>query len=159
LARLVAQARANLEYGEWSQLWRSGEIPFSKRKGDMLVVIGEGVGPLDEQNSAHLPVAWNTLYHLAQLGPPLITRLIDEGWIYLDLSLREAQARAAAYRPRRNHGKTQPGIKGPLSRFAQFVRGSLPGWSAAERQLVHKELLRLAGKIALSDCGCQPGKI
>jgi hypothetical protein len=158
LARLVAKARDNLEYGEWSRLWRSGELPFSKRKGEMLVVIGQGVGGLDAQNSAHLPVAWTTLYCLARLGPSLITRLIDEGRVHPDLSLREAQALAAAQRLGGSHRKARPGIKGRLSRFAQFDRDSLPGWSAAERQLVRIELLRLADQVALSDRSYQPRK-
>jgi hypothetical protein len=158
LARIVARARKSLDYGQWSQLWRSGGLPFSKRKGEMLVVIGKGVGGLDAQSSAHLPVAWTTLYHLARLGPSLITRLIDEGRVHPDLSLRDAQALVAAHQLGRSHRRVRPGIKGRLSRFAQFVRVSLQGWSATERQLVRIELLRLADQVALSDRSYQPRK-
>jgi len=158
LARLVAKARDDLEYGEWSRLWGSGEIPFSKRKGEMLVVIGKGVGGLDAQNSAHLPVAWTTLYYLARLGPSLITRLIDEGRVHSDLSLHEAQTLVAAHRPGTSRRKARPGIKARLSRLAQFVRVSLLGWSAAERRLVRIELLRLADQVALNDRSYQPRK-
>ena len=48
LARLACQARDQLPRGEWSRLWKSGRLPFSKRKADMLVttvvsLIAEGV--------------------------------------------------------------------------------------------------------------------
>src|SRR2546425_3097768 len=37
LGKLLHTAKRSLHYGEWSQLWRSGRIPFSKRKAEMLV--------------------------------------------------------------------------------------------------------------------------
>src|ERR1039458_7135402 len=43
LAKIVSQARRSLAFGEWSDLWRLGKMPFSKRKADMLKAIGEGV--------------------------------------------------------------------------------------------------------------------
>ena len=51
LARLVRRAHDRLSYGQWELLWRSGK-PFSKRKANMLRVIGEVFR--DGQNSAHL---------------------------------------------------------------------------------------------------------
>src|SRR5437660_10145735 len=48
LARVVSAARHGLRRGGWSALWRSerivSKIPFSKRKGEMLVAIGDGFG-------------------------------------------------------------------------------------------------------------------
>jgi len=43
LARLMSHARASLPYGGWSQLWKTGKMPFSKRKGEKLVAIGQGL--------------------------------------------------------------------------------------------------------------------
>jgi len=55
LARVVCIARSNLPYGAWTQLWKSGRVGFSKRKGEMLAAIGKQLAELDAQNSAHLP--------------------------------------------------------------------------------------------------------
>jgi len=56
LARVVCAARRGLRYGQWSQLWKSGKMPFSRRKGAMLVVIGQRLGGIDAQTFAHLPL-------------------------------------------------------------------------------------------------------
>ena len=147
LAQLVAQARAALKYGQWSQLWRAEGVPFSKRKGEMLVVIGKAVEGLDAQNSAHLPVAWNTLYYLARLCHDLLKRMILAGRVHPDLSLREARALFTEFVPgrRRRRSRIQPKMR--LARFAQFVRAALPSWSPAEREFVHLQLLKLAAEI------------
>ncbi|HXR04836.1 MAG TPA: hypothetical protein VN836_09030, partial [Verrucomicrobiae bacterium] len=55
LSRLMNRARQSLPYGSWSRLLQSGGLPFSRRKGEMLVVVGQGVGGLNAQNSAQLP--------------------------------------------------------------------------------------------------------
>src|SRR5579872_37200 len=47
LARLLHQARRSMEYGLWSRLCRDKRLPFSKRKADILVVIGRGLEGLD----------------------------------------------------------------------------------------------------------------
>ena len=148
LARIVAKARANLEHGEWSRLWQNQNVPFSKRKGEMLVVIGEAVGELNAQNSAHLPMAWNTLYYLARLGHARLKRLIEEGRVHSDLSLREARALLAEFLPGRSRREPRLQRKMRLARFMQFVRSSLPDWSAAEREFVRIQLLQLTEEIA-----------
>ena len=44
LARLLHRARQRLKHGQWSPLWRSERVPVSKRKAEMLVIIGQGLG-------------------------------------------------------------------------------------------------------------------
>src|SRR6266436_6588547 len=46
LARVVQAARGELPYGGWTRLWKSGCIGFSKRKAEMLVVIGANLNNL-----------------------------------------------------------------------------------------------------------------
>src|ERR1022692_1471273 len=50
LARLLHQARQSVKHGQWSLLWRSPRIPFSKRKAEMLVTVGEVLGGVTAQN-------------------------------------------------------------------------------------------------------------
>jgi hypothetical protein len=55
LARLVSRARESLRrHGQWSRLWHDGlpQVPFSKRKADMLAVVGRELGSLSEQTCA-----------------------------------------------------------------------------------------------------------
>jgi len=119
VARLVSQARNSLQYGGWSQLWRSGQIPFSKRKGEMLVVIGSALGNLPAQTSAQLPWAWNTLYRVARLGRPVAERLIQQGRIYPGLTLQEAKALLAEFRPERVRKAST--VKQRVARFIVYV--------------------------------------
>ena len=79
LARLVLTVRRRMCYGEWSQLWKSGEMPFSKRKGEMLVVIGERLGRIDTKTFAHLPTGWSILYWLARLEWETLQKLVEQG--------------------------------------------------------------------------------
>ena len=67
LARVVNVARGRLPYGQWTALWTSGQMPFSKRKAEMLVVVGARLDWMDAQTFAHLPRGWSILYCLARL--------------------------------------------------------------------------------------------
>ncbi len=67
LASLFYTIRNHLRQrrGDWSSLWESGEIPFSKRKAEKLVVVGEGLGWAVNANAcSHLPTEWNALYYI-----------------------------------------------------------------------------------------------
>src|SRR5260370_31311769 len=48
LALVVHAARRRLARGEWSSLWQSGRIRFSKRNGDMLATIAKNLECLND---------------------------------------------------------------------------------------------------------------
>lgn len=154
LARLMSHARRSLPYGSWSRLWQSGGLPFSKRKGEMLVVIGQGVGELDAQNSAQLPAAWNTLYYLACLGRGKVERLIKQGRIHPGLSLHAAQALLAEFRPGNQRTNSHSKLQRRLARFAEFVRANLKTWSPTEQEWAARLLTILTTEI--QDAACLP---
>ncbi len=147
LARLMSKARRNLPYGRWSQLWQSGGLPFSKRKGEMLLVIGQCVEELDAQHSAHLPAAWNTLYYLVPLGRKTVIQLIKQGRIHPGLSLRVARALLAEYQPGAQRKSSRSKLRDRLARFAAFVRADMGIWSWAEQEFVSRQLRILAEEI------------
>jgi hypothetical protein len=118
LARLLHQARQSMKHGQWSHIWRSPRLPFSKRKAEMLVTVGEVLGGLNAKNSAHLPTAWNTLYYIAQLGQTLTEQLIGEGRIHPRFLLRQARELVAEHRP------------GGFANVALCLRSS-GGWTAS----------------------------
>ena len=148
LARLISQAKDNLEHGEWSQLWRAGRLPFSKRKGEMLGRIGSDLGKLNAQNSARLPTAWNTLYYLALLGQGTVDQLVRKGKIHSGITLKLAKALLAEYHPRKALKDSRPAVINRLNRFTAFVRATLALWSQRERRLVKHELLALLEEIS-----------
>ena len=147
LARLIHRARRSLPYGSWSRLWQSGQVPFSKRKGEKLVVVGKVLGGLDANNCSHLPTAWSTLYCLARLGRTALERLILEGRIHAGLTLREAKALLAEFHPERTVKTPLSNIAVQLRRFGVWVRAEQKHWSLAERALVRQRLSSLAQEI------------
>jgi hypothetical protein len=165
LACLIAQARRTLPRGGWSKLWQAGVIPFSKRKGEMLVVIGECVEGLNAQNSAQLPAAWNTLYYLARLGRGKMQQLIHQGRIHPGLSLEEAKALSAEYFPGKRRTNPRSKLHLRLARFTAFVQTNLGIWSQEERTAVVTKLAELTGKIqSVSETGegiaeCRQGQV
>src|SRR5712692_3735586 len=82
LAKVVYAARHKLPHGEWARLWKSGRVGFSKRKGEMLVVIGRNLEDLSAQTVAHLPAGWSILYRLALLDRATLEREFEVGTIH-----------------------------------------------------------------------------
>lgn len=148
LAKFVCIARSKLRYGAWTELWKSGEARFSKRKGDMLATIGEQLAEQDEQTSAHLPAGWTILYHVSLLDLDTIKRQIEAGTIHPGLTLREAQRLLAELRgqPARNKSP-RINVRQRLRMFNQFVRSTLKDWSTAERELAAHQLSELREEI------------
>jgi hypothetical protein len=147
LGRLLYQAKSKLRYGQWTELWRSGQIPFSKRKGEQLVVIGQNLGSLDAQDAAHLPSAWSTLYCLAQLECAVFLRLIHEGVIHPALSADEARKLLPTHLSKSRSPGRRCGLARHLAKLREFVRATLPRWSSEERTAALAALRGMIGEI------------
>jgi hypothetical protein len=145
-----------LPHGAWTQLWKSGGVRFSKRKGDMLATIGRQLSELDEQTSAHLPAGWNILYHVSMLDLDTIKRHANTGTIHPGLTLREAKQLLAEFRgpPARNKSR-KINVRQRLRMFNQFVRSTVKDWSTAERELAAHQLKELSEEI--ESCDNPPG--
>jgi len=144
LARLLQQARQSLEHGLWSRLWRDKRRPFSKRKAEMLVVIGEGLRGLNANKCAHLPSVWRTLYCIAQLGGTLTLQLIAQGRIHPRLRLQDARELLAEFFPERARRRLEvPSLNRRIASFSKFVLAYASLWSVRDRQLVYTKLNRL----------------
>src|SRR5713226_1164534 len=90
LAKEVHEARRKLPHGNWTRLWKSGRVGFSKSKGNRLNTIGQRLEDLSVQTSAHLPAGWSPLYHLALLDRATLEREIAAGTIHPGMTLRQA---------------------------------------------------------------------
>ncbi len=149
LAKLVYAAKRALRFGQWSELWRrSGRMGFAKRTGEMLAVIGRGLGSLDAQNSAHFPSAWNTLYYLAQLDAGVLVDLIHRGKIHPALTINEAKALLAFYKPESRSKSHRSQVKRRLANFRKFIQGTLDNWTPEERETARLAFMELAAEIA-----------
>src|SRR6266480_920345 len=136
LARVVAAAKIGLQrrYGQWSHLWQSGEMPVSKSTADRLAVIGQRMGWLDSATSLNLPRGWNILYCLARLDRPTLERLIQQGVVHPELTLRAAKELVSQLRGTRIETR-KADVRQRLLRFAKFVRRTVDDWETEEREL------------------------
>jgi hypothetical protein len=98
LARLICVIRKLLPRGQWTALWRSGEMPFGLRTAYHLRVIGEGLGWANVHVCARLPAGCRVLYHLAGLDRKTLERLIQAKLIRPTLKEREARQLVAQFR-------------------------------------------------------------
>ena len=152
LARVVSTARNGLPHGGWTALWRSCQMPFAKRKGYLLVAIGEGLGWASVHVCAHLPTGLRTLYHLAKLDRITLERLIQEGVIHPGLREQEAGQLVAQFRGETPKTRSVRAVlRERLRRFAQFVDNHLAEWSADDRALATEELTRVIEQIGNPD--------
>ena len=151
LARVVSAAKNRLQqhYGQWSQLWKSGQkMPLSKSTADQLAVIGLRMGGLDSQTSENLPQGWNILYCLARLDRGTLEQLIQQGIVHPQLTLREAKELVAQFRGERAAVKLRKAnVRERLRRFAEFVRQTVSDWESEEREWVTNELTGLIEEI------------
>lgn len=145
---MVSAAKTGLPYGQWSQLWKSGRMPFSKSTADRLAVIGQRMGGLDSATSLNLPRGWNTLYCLARLDQETLTQLIEQGVVHSGLTLRQAKELGAQLRGKCPTAKARKvNIRERLLRFADFLDVSLPAWTPEERELAQSKLREILHQI------------
>ncbi len=148
LSRIVCAAKRSLHYGQWTEMWKSARLPFGKRKAEMLVVIGNNLGPLDAHNCARLPSALHTLYCLARLDPSTLNALIGNNIIHPGLTLREAKALLGKPKHQSNTDQSRrPNVKRRLRQFRDFVCDTVDHWLREERDLATIELTRLIENI------------
>ncbi len=90
LARAMHEGRKELGEAEWDAMWRSGQIRFPKRRGELLAALGRELADCDNQISSRLLSQWNVLYEIALLGGSAVVRLRAAGIIRSDLSVSRA---------------------------------------------------------------------
>jgi hypothetical protein len=151
LALLVWEARKRLHDGQWTRLWQSGSLPFSKREAHMLSAIGKSLGWVNAQTFAYLPSGWSILYCLAQLEQETFAQLVKEGTIHPGLSLQKARQLLARLKGESNQHQQRINVKRRLRQFADFVRNTANDWQPEERDLVKIELTRLIEQIGAGD--------
>src|SRR6266545_2397784 len=148
LARGMSSARKGLAYGQWTSLWKSGQMPFAERKGYMLLVIGVGLGWANLQTFAGLPRGWSIFYHLARLDRTTLERLVQEGMIHPALKLWEAKNLVAQFNGGPNAVRAKRfNVQQRLQKFGEFVDTNSNDWSPQERRWVQTRLQEILRQI------------
>ena len=148
LAKATLAAKQELQHGEWTALWLDGNMPFSKRKAEMLVCIGRNLGWANAQTFAHLPQSWSTLYYLARLGRKPLEDLIACGIVTPELRLFEAKQ---LLKPGSGSRKvfSSASIQSELRHFSTFIEQTHRLWSPEDIETVVARLNRI---ICLLEC-------
>jgi hypothetical protein len=151
LARVVQSARRSLQRGDWSRLWELGEVPFSRRKAQMLLVIAKGLDRVNVQTFAQMPHGWSILYCLAQLTRTQLEDLIAEGLVHSRLKLSEARDLV-----RRFHSdKDRSSVKAlnptrRLEKLEAFIAATLDDWSPKQREWARAKLQEIVDDASAS---------
>jgi len=135
LAKVVHAARCKLPRGEWARKWKSDRVGFSKRRGEMLVVIGRNLEDLSAQTVAHLPAGWSILYRLALLDRATLEREIEARAIHPGISLQEAKDLLAKFRGQADSGTRKPNVGRRLQNLTDFLDSTLADWSLEDLEL------------------------
>jgi hypothetical protein len=158
LARLICLIRKQLARGQWTALWRSGEMPFGRSKGCHLRVIGEGLGWANVRVCERLPEGSRILYHLARLDRKTLEWLIEEKVIRPALKLWEAKQLAAQYRGERLKTRSIRAIlRERLRRIADYFATNLADFSAEDLDLAEEQLTRLIQQIGAAKTAIRDG--
>jgi hypothetical protein len=147
LARIVSSAKSSLLRGQWTQLFRAGSLPFSKRKGEMLAVIGKGLGELNTQNFAHFPPAWTALYYLAQLPFAVLETLVADHTIHPALTITEARTLLGRRKGLTGQNSQRLDLKRRLRSLEQFLGRIGSELSDDERQWLQATLRQFAADL------------
>ena len=141
LARLICLIRHRLPRGEWTALWRSGEMPFGRRKGCHLRVIGEGLGWANVRVCARLPAGCRILYQLARLDRRTLERLIFEEVIRPTLKEWEAKLLVAQFRGETLKTRSaRAALRERLRRLAEYFAANLADLSAEDQEVAEAQL-------------------
>jgi len=148
LARLICVIREQLPRGQWTALWRPGEMPFGVRKGYHLRVIGQGLGWANVHVCARLPAGCRILYHLARLDRRTLERLILEKVIRPTLKERKAKQLLAQFRGETLKTRSVRAVlRERLRRLAEYFAANLADLSAEDLEVAEAQLTRVIEQI------------
>jgi hypothetical protein len=123
-------------------------MPFGRRKGYHLRVIGEGLGWANVRVCARLPAGCRILYHLARLDRRTLERLIEEEVIRPTLKEREAKQLVAQFRGDTLKTRSiRAVLRERLRRLAEYFAANLAGLSAEDMDLAEAQLTRVIEQI------------
>jgi hypothetical protein len=97
----LREYRDGLESDDWSQVLRSGRLPFAARTAQMLVRIGEHRLLADKRRVHQLPDSITVLNEIAALPHFFAERALSDGRIHPGTTLAEAKTLVAEVRAKK----------------------------------------------------------
>jgi hypothetical protein len=91
-------AKAELDHGQWGQLFGPAGVHFSQRQAEMLMAIARHPALANPQNCSKVPCHWSILYALSRIPVEALAQAIASGRVCPGTTLRDAQEMAKRYR-------------------------------------------------------------
>ena len=92
----LIEAKAALPWGQFAQMIEQ-DLPFGKRKAQMLMDLAAKPHLSDAQATAHLPPNWATLYELSKMSEENLADATKSGLVNPKTTERQARAIGGAY--------------------------------------------------------------
>jgi hypothetical protein len=159
LANAAYRARKALPRGEWSKLWRCGAVPFAKRTGEALVLIGLRFGIPNAQTSARLPTEWTILHQLARLPFSPIETLIAQKVIQPRLTYKQARDLVVTILGTRRPRSAQTRIQQQFGRLLDSVHEAGEQLNWADRAGLATQLRELASELTPCSVSAAAGEL
>jgi Protein of unknown function (DUF3102) len=90
--RLLVEAKADLDHGEWGRMFEAKLIPLSQDAAEMFMKIAQHPRLSNSEQVRNLPSSYTTLYELTKLPDKALDKAFKEGRITPAMERKEVQA-------------------------------------------------------------------
>ncbi len=92
VGRLLVQAKADLDHGEWGRMFEERLLPFTQNTAHRLMLIAKHPVLSNCAHGHNLPPSWRTLYDLARIPEPTLKRAITDGLVTPEMERKHIKA-------------------------------------------------------------------
>lgn len=110
VGRLLVQAKAALDHGEWGRMFADRLVPFNQRSAERLMAIARNKQLSNSTNLSNLPPAVDTLYELSRVEPNQLKAAFKDGKITPAMSRKEVTALLPPAPTPRARKRAQPSL-------------------------------------------------
>ena len=141
--RILVEAHARLNYGEWESLFRDHLLPISKRTANRLVSIARNKALANGSNVAHLPYSLTTLYALAQVPINTLEKAIADGFVFPEMTARDVKRLLGE-----KVDEPKPfNAKQNIDSIRKYLEKELKKWPASSRDTFQEEVTKVVNDI------------
>jgi hypothetical protein len=124
VGRLLIEAKAALDHGQWGEMFRAKHVPFSQSTANKLMAIADHKVLTDSEHVPNLPPSWGTLYELSHIPEPDLREMLSDG--YINCETPRAEARRLANKVRWEGYYIYGRVPAALGALMRLVREKWP---------------------------------
>jgi Protein of unknown function (DUF3102) len=137
--RLLVEAKADLDHGEWGRMFEAKLIPLSQDAAEMFMKIAQHPRLSNSEQVRNLPSSYTTLYELTKLPDKALDKAFKEGRITPAMERKEVQALMpvarsarpapslrASTRARATYGDCERGNRSMTERYSRSAAARSP---------------------------------